>query len=65
MGTIATMLRGHRADAAVCCEPTELNTLIGCRGILLGRVDVRGRSAHAEIIQPHHSEGGASTRSTN
>ena len=25
---------------------------------MLGRVDVRGRSAHAEIIQPHHSEGG-------
>lgn len=58
MGTTATMLRGYRADAAICCEPTQLNTLIGCRGILLGRVDVRGRSAHAEIIQPHHSEGG-------
>jgi len=58
MGTTATMLRGLRADAAVCCEPTELNTLIACRGILLGRLDVRGRSAHAETIQPHHSEGG-------
>jgi acetylornithine deacetylase len=58
MGSIASMLRGLRADAAVCCEPTELNTLIACRGILLGRLDVRGRSAHAETIQPHHSEGG-------
>ena len=58
MGTTATMLRGHRADAAVCCEPTELNTLIACRGVLLGRLQVEGRSAHAEIIQPHHSEGG-------
>jgi acetylornithine deacetylase len=58
MGTTATMLRGYGADAAICCEPTELNTLIACRGILLGRLDVRGRSAHAEIRQPHHSEGG-------
>jgi len=32
MGSIASMLRGLRADAAVCCEPTELNTLIACRG---------------------------------
>jgi acetylornithine deacetylase len=58
MGTTATMLRGYRADAAVCCEPTELNTLIACRGVLLGRLAIEGRSAHAEIIQPHHSEGG-------
>lgn len=58
MGTTATMLRGYRADAAICCEPTELNTLIACRGILLGELHVRGRSAHAEIIQPHHSAGG-------
>ena len=58
MGTTATMLRGYRADAAICCEPTELNTLIACRGILLARLDVKGRSAHAEIRQPHHSEGG-------
>ena len=58
MGTTATMLRGHRADAAVCCEPTELDTLIACRGVLLGRLTIEGRSAHAEIIQPHHSEGG-------
>jgi acetylornithine deacetylase len=26
--------------------------------VLLGRIDVRGRSAHAEIVQPHHSQGG-------
>lgn len=58
MGTAATVLRGFRADAAVCCEPTELNTLIACRGVLLGQLDVSGRSAHAEIVQPHHSLGG-------
>jgi acetylornithine deacetylase len=58
MGTTATVLRGYRADAAVCCEPTELNTLIACRGILLGQLRVAGRSAHAEIVQPHFREGG-------
>lgn len=58
MGTTATMLRGYRADGAVCCEPTELNTLIACRGVLLGELTVAGRSAHAEIVQPHHSLGG-------
>ena len=58
MGTTATMLGDRRADAAVCCEPTELNTLIACRGILLAELTARGRSAHAEIIQPHHSQGG-------
>jgi acetylornithine deacetylase len=52
------MIQGRRADAAICCEPTELNTLIACRGILLSELSVRGRSAHAEIIQPHHSVGG-------
>jgi acetylornithine deacetylase len=58
IGTIATLLRGYRADAAICCEPTSLNTVVGCRGTLLGRLVVEGRSAHAEIVQPHHSKGG-------
>jgi len=58
MGTLATLLRGYRADAAVCGEPTELNTLTVCRGILLGELSVEGRCAHAEMGQPHHSAGG-------
>lgn len=58
MGTTATMLTGHRADAAVCCEPTELRPLIACRGVIALELEVEGRLAHAEIAQPHHSEGG-------
>ena len=58
MGTTATMLRGHRADAAICCEPSELATMVACRGVLLAELSVTGRSAHAEIVQPHHSLGG-------
>ena len=64
MGTTATMLRGYRADAAICCEPTELNTLIACRGILLGRLDVRGarRTLRSASRTTPRVEG--STRST-
>ncbi|MBS1881905.1 MAG: ArgE/DapE family deacylase [Actinobacteria bacterium] len=58
MGTIATVRRGFRADAAVCCEPTELEMVVACRGILIGTVEVEGRAAHAEIGQPHPEDGG-------
>lgn len=58
MGTTATMLSGRRADGAVCCEPTELRPLIACRGTLALELHVHGRAAHAEIAQPHHSQGG-------
>ena len=58
IGTTATMLRGLRADAAVCCEPTELRPSIACRGLLALRLEVDGRAAHAEIPQLHHSQGG-------
>jgi acetylornithine deacetylase len=58
MGTTATMLSGRRADGAVCCEPTELRPLIACRGTLALGLNVHGRAAHAEIAQPHHSQGG-------
>lgn len=58
MGTTATMLSGRRADAAVCCEPTELRPLIACRGTMALELKVHGRAAHGEIAQPHHSQGG-------
>jgi acetylornithine deacetylase len=58
MGTIATMLRGFRADAAVCCEPTDMQPLVACHGLLGLNLRVTGRAAHAEIGQPHHSHGG-------
>lgn len=58
MGTTATMLSGRRADAAICCEPTELRPLAACRGVMALALSVVGRLAHAEIAQPHHSQGG-------
>lgn len=58
MGTTATALRSHRADGAICCEPTELHPLVADRGLLAMELTVQGRSAHGEIPQPHHSQGG-------
>jgi acetylornithine deacetylase len=59
MGTTATMLLGKTADVAICAEPTRLRPTIASRGILELELTVAGRSAHGEIPQPHHSEGGA------
>jgi acetylornithine deacetylase len=58
LGTIATVRRGYRADAAICCEPTELHPLLACRGLLNLKLSVKGRAAHAEIPQRPHPEGG-------
>jgi acetylornithine deacetylase len=59
LGTAATMLTGRRADAAICCEPTVLRAVSACRGVMQLEIDIEGRPGHAEIAQPHHSEGGA------
>jgi acetylornithine deacetylase len=58
MGTIAAIARGYRADAGLVPEPTRLNLWIATRGLLHGTLTVDGRSAHAEMNQPHWREGG-------
>jgi acetylornithine deacetylase len=58
MGTIATMLAGKRADAAICCEPTELRPMAACRGVMEFNLEVPGRAAHAEVVQKPHALGG-------
>ena len=58
MGTTATMLRGYRADAAICCEPSSMRPLTASHGCLGLKIQVEGRSAHCEFPQPHHSLGG-------
>jgi acetylornithine deacetylase len=59
LGTVATVLSGRRADAAICCEPTKLIPASACRGVMELEIQVEGRASHAEIAQRHHSEGGA------
>jgi acetylornithine deacetylase len=58
MGTIAAIARGYRGDAGLVPEPTRFDLWIATRGLLHGTLTVAGRSAHAEINQPHWREGG-------
>ena len=47
IGTFASLLRGHRGDAAIVCEPTQLKLIPAQAGALTFRVRVPGKSAHA------------------
>lgn len=46
MGTLATLLRGYRADGAVVMEPTDLAVAPALEGALSFRVHVPGQAAH-------------------
>jgi acetylornithine deacetylase len=58
-GTLASLARGLRADAAIVPEPTDRRIVVACRGILNLTVTVAGRPAHATMRQPDWREGGA------
>jgi acetylornithine deacetylase len=45
-GTLAALLRGHRADGAVVVEPTRLHLVPAQAGSLMFRLVVHGLSAH-------------------
>lgn len=47
LGALSTVLRGHRADAVLVTEPTELALVTACEGSLVFRITITGRSAHA------------------
>lgn len=47
LGTFATLLRGHRGDAAIICEPTRLNLIPAQAGALTFTLRIVGKSAHA------------------
>ncbi|WZL74183.1 ArgE/DapE family deacylase [Clostridiaceae bacterium 35-E11] len=46
-GSLAAMLNGHRADAAVICEPTGQHLTIGHMGFIFFQVDVTGIAIHS------------------
>lgn len=49
-GTLATILKGYRADAAIITEPTDVcNIDIASGGVMYFRVKVPGQSAHAAV----------------
>lgn len=47
IGTLATLTRGYKADAALIPEPTNMKLFIKQQGSMWFRVTVEGRSAHA------------------
>lgn len=49
MGTLATVLRGYRADGAVVMEPTGLAVAPALAGALNFRVHVPGKAAHGAV----------------
>ncbi len=49
LGALATILRGHRADAALITEPTRLALVPAQGGSLVFRLTVRGRAAHGAV----------------
>lgn len=46
VGALSTILRGHRADAVVITEPTNLSLVLAHGGSLVFRITVTGKSAH-------------------
>ena len=59
MGTLACCQKGYKADAAIIPEPTDMNIYVAMRGNVTGKITVFGRAGHADITQPHWTEGGA------
>jgi acetylornithine deacetylase/succinyl-diaminopimelate desuccinylase len=46
-GTKYLLQHGLKADHAVCCEPTDLDLVLGNRGLAMVDVLIKGRSCHA------------------
>lgn len=59
MGSLAFIDRGYRADGAIMTEATDMLVSPLCRGILWGRLTLKGRSGHIEIKQGDWRDGGA------
>lgn len=59
MGSLAFIDRGYRADAAIMTEATEMNIAPLCRGILWGKIIIKGRAGHIEIKTGDWRKGGA------
>ena len=46
-GTKYLLRHGLKADHAICCEPTDLDLVLGNRGLTMVDVLIKGRSCHA------------------
>lgn len=59
MGTLAYVDKGFKADACILTESTDLNVQPLCRGILWGKINIKGRPGHIEMNQDDWRTGGA------
>jgi acetylornithine deacetylase len=55
LGAFATMLRGHRGDAAVLTEPTSGRLVVANAGALTFELRIAGRAAHGSTRLEGHS----------
>lgn len=55
LGAFATMLRGHRGDAAVLTEPTSGRIIVANAGALTFELRIAGRAAHGSTRLEGHS----------
>ena len=55
LGAFATMLRGHRGDAAIITEPTSGKVVVANAGALTFQLRVEGRAAHGSTRLAGHS----------
>jgi acetylornithine deacetylase len=55
LGAFATMLRGHRGDAAVLTEPTSGRLVVANAGALTFELRIPGRAAHGSTRLEGHS----------
>jgi len=58
MGALAFADRGYRADGAIVTESTAMAIAPLCRGILWGKITLRGRGGHIELPQEGWRSGG-------
>ena len=58
-GGRAAVAHGVAADAGLCAEATDFDAWVACRGTVTPTITVEGRAGHAEMPQPHWSDGGA------
>jgi acetylornithine deacetylase len=48
-GSLSTVLRGHRADAAIISEPTRLRLVAATGGLRACRIRIQGKAAHGAM----------------
>lgn len=49
-GTLASILKGYNADAAIFCEPSWCKIMLAHRGASFWRIYVEGKGAHAGVM---------------